>query len=561
MMKTTMKKIFIIIALALIGASCKEDTTNLPTLPDFEVDCTTIEAQAEGGNFSLNIRSAEEWRASTTEPWVMISPANGRGEVEAKVRVDSSLTNDNRSTLIRFTTAQNTNRTIEVTQSGFAKLITPLSDTEEIASFAKRDERWFETSVETNVDFEVVTEFDGDEAWLTVADYNVELDRGARPRTTTLRCNWKMNTENSERLATLRLRSKEGNAEATITVRQGAAPIITDDRAGDSLAVVTIYEKMECWSEGTLDTKKPMTEWECLRLWGANDEGLPSADAVGRVRDLDLSYFNTEEGIPYEIKYLKYLETLSLFGNVNTMLKSIDMGEEVCSLEYLKALRVAAFGLSSLPKNFANLGDSLEILDLNSNNFTRIPAVINEDNFPKLTSLNLASNRRQSLNDLRTTTDGIGLYSDMDSSSEIERLFLWENLEELGLSFNYIEGHLPDFTPGENGVRAYTSEDVREYGDTLNWAVENQLPRILPNMHSLRINLNFMTGELPDWLLYHPRLMEWAPEILVFEQQSPATDSHGRTVKFDNAPTSMEYYFESYPLYRNRYEFNDEFAE
>ena len=112
MMKTTMKKIFVIIALALIGASCKEDTTNLPTLPDFEVDCTTIEAQAEGGNFSLNIRSAEEWRASTTEPWVMISPANGRGEVEAKVRVDSSLTNDNRSTLIRFTTAQNTNRTI-----------------------------------------------------------------------------------------------------------------------------------------------------------------------------------------------------------------------------------------------------------------------------------------------------------------------------------------------------------------------------------------------------------------------------------------------------------------
>lgn len=554
-----MKKIITIIALVLIGTSCRED--NIPTLPDFEVDKSTIEAQAEGGSFELNIRSSEEWRASTTEPWVMISPANGRGEVVAKVRVDSSLTNDNRSTLIRFTTAQNSNRTIEVTQSGFAKTITPLNANEQIASFAKRDDRWFETVVETNVDFEVITEFEGDETWLTVDDYSVELDRGARPRTTTLRCNWKMNTLNNERLATLRLRAKDGGAEATITVRQGAAPVITDDRAGDSLAVVTIYEKLECWAEDTIDAQKPMSSWECLRLWSADDESLPSPEAVGRVRDLDLSYFNTEEGIPYEIKYLKYLETLSLFGNVNTMLKTIDMGEEVCELEYLKALRVAAFGLASLPKNFAQLGDSLEILDLNSNNFTRIPSVINEDNFPKLISLNLASNRRKSINDLRSSTDDIGIYSDMDSSDEIERLFLWENLEELGLSFNYIEGQLPNFTPGENGVRAYTAEDVREFGDTINWAVENNLPRILPNMHSLRINLNFMTGELPDWLLYHPRLMEWAAEILVFEQQTPATDSYGRTVKFDNAPNSMEYYFESYPLYRGRYEFNNEIGE
>ena len=558
-MKTTMKKIFAIILLALACASCKED--NLPTLPEFEVDKSSIEAKAEGGSFSLNIRSAEEWRASTTEPWVMISPANGRGEVVAKVRVDSSLTNDSRSTLIRFTTAKNSDRTIEVMQSGFAKAITPLSSTKEIASFAKRDDRWFETEIETNVDFEVVAEFEGDEKWLSVADYIVELDRGARPRTTVLRCNWKMNTQTSERLATLRLRAKEGGAEATITVRQGAAPTITDDRAGDSLAVVTIYEKMECWSEGTIDAKKPMTSWECLRLWSKDDEGLPSPEAVGRVRDLDLSYFNTEEGIPYEVKYLKYLETLSLFGNVNTMLKSIDMGEEVCELEYLKALRVAAFGLSSLPKNFANLGDSLEILDLNSNNFDRLPSVINEDNFPKLTSLNLASNRRQSVSDLRGRTEGIGLYSDMNSSDDIERLFLWENLEELGLSFNYIEGSLPDFKAGEKGVRAYTEEDVRDMGDTLNWAVEHQLPRILPNMHSLRINLNFMTGELPEWLLYHPRLMEWAAEILVFEQQSPATDSRGLSVKFDNVPNSMEYYFESYPLYRGRYEFKDEIGE
>ena len=135
---------------------------------------------------------------------------------------------------------------------------------------------------------------------------------------------------------------------------------------------------------------------------------------------------------------------------------------------------------------------------------------------------------------------------------------MWERLEELALSYNYIEGELPDFKAGEEGVRAYRSDDVKEHGDTLNWAVEHNLPRILPNMRSLRINLNFMTGKLPDWLLYHPRLMEWGAETLIYSQQEKGVDSHGKNAGFDNVPKSQEYYFESYPLYRSRYEFNDE---
>jgi hypothetical protein len=31
----------------------------------------------------------------------------------------------------------------------------------------------------------------------------------------------------------------------------------------------------------------------------------------------------------------------------------------------------------------------------------------------------------------------------------------------------------------------------------------------------LPINLNFMTGELPERLLYHPNLMEWGAEVWV----------------------------------------------
>lgn len=149
------------------------------------------------------------------------------------------------------------------------------------------------------------------------------------------------------------------------------------------------------------------------------------------------------------------------------------------------------------------------------------------------------------------------MHVDMQKSDVIKNLFLWEELEELGLSFNYIEGELPDF----EDVNAYSEEDMINRGDTLRWAVENKLPRILPNMRSLRLNLNFMTGELPRWLLYHPRLMEWGAEVLIYPQQEKSTNSNGKPVGFDNVPSNTEYYFEAYPLYRGKYEYNEETKE
>jgi hypothetical protein len=111
---------------------------------------------------------------------------------------------------------------------------------------------------------------------------------------------------------------------------------------------------------------------------------------------------------------------------------------------------------------------------------------------------------------------------------------------------------------GKDGVRAYTTADVAERGDTLNWAVENALPRILPNIKSLRININFLHGDIPDWLLYHPRLMEWNALTFIFPQQEASFDSQGNKSGFSNDYGSYEFYFEKYPLMRGRYEFNDE---
>ena len=562
-----MRKIFTYIALSvavLTTLRCTNDTT---TIEGFEADTTSIDAQASGGEYSIVIRSEKEWTAQAEVPWLMLSPANGRGEVRCKIRIDSTLINDSRNTKIRFVSEGFTMKEVEVTQDGYAPEITPNLNEVKIEASATRDSRHFDIEVSTNVEFTVEAEYDEESEWLIVEDYTLTLDRGARPRKTTLGINWKMNHAPKERVAKLHLKARNGqvlDTPATIVVRQEAAPLIEDNRQGDSLAVVAIFNKLECWSEGAISTTEGMHRWECVRLWEATDPTLPAKEAVGRVRDIELSYFNTYESIPHEIKYLKYLETISLYGNVNTMLKSIDLGEEICTLEHLKALRVAAFGLSSIPNSFVNLGDTLEDLDLNSNNLEGVPAVLTPENFPHLRSLNLTANRRSILSNLRDATSytqAIGIHHNSAKDNALERLLLWENLEELALSYDYFEGSIPDFVVGENGVRAYEASDFVERGDTLNWAVENKLPRVLPNMRSLRLNLNFLSGELPSWLLYHPRLMEWSAESLIYVQQEGGIDSNGNRVGFSNEPTSREYYFQAYPLMRGRYEFNDEIVE
>ena len=540
-------------------SACSKDDTSIK----FNSDMDNIEAEAVGGEYQVKISSNREWVAKADAPWVLVSPANGRGDVKCTIKIDSALMNDARETKVSITSMGEELKSIDIRQEGFPRSIKVADSEVRIAASDAYANRWVELDIETNVEFEIKDA----PAWIIVKkEYKLNLDRGARPRKTRIHFDWKMNSSSNERVATLNLVPKEGAAlvtPATITVRQAAGPRIEDNRKGDSIAVITICEKMECWSDNGISTQKGMQTWECLRLWEADDAGLPTPEAVGRVRDLDISYFDTNEGVPEEIKHLKYLETLSLYGNVNTMIKSIDLCPEVATLAYLKDLRLAAMGIVSLPQNFADLGDTLETLDLNSNNLNEIPEVITEENFPHLKALNLSSNHRASITDLskRSTAgdNGIGMYVNMRENNAVRKLLLWENLEELGLSYNFIEGELPDFEVGKDNVRAYEYSDIQ--GDTLKWAVERALPRILPNMKSLRINLNFMTGKLPDWLLYHPNIMEWGAEVLLYPQLEKAIDSKGNSAGFDNVPTNYEYYFEAYPLYRGRYEFNDEIEE
>lgn len=46
--------------------------------------------------------------------------------------------------------------------------------------------------------------------------------------------------------------------------------------------------------------------------------------------------------------------------------------------------------------------------------------------------------------------------------------------------------------------------------------------------------MNFLTGAIPNWLLFHPYFVYWYPETMVFNQQEGGINSEGKAVGFSN---------------------------
>lgn len=566
-MKSFLYQLIGIITCVSFVVACGDDDTDLSGLM---LDKTDITVGAEGGTDRLLVQSSTEWVAAASEPWVMVSPANGVGTTECQVVIDSTLVNDVREATISFTPSGQLPQIVTIHQTGFEKVI-KLEKTEfEIESSAKLDKRFFEVVVTTNVQFKVDIDFGKEKEleWVNAETFEVDLDRGARPRTVKLRFDWRMNTQPEERVAKINfipINSGDNLKEAAVlTLTQKAAPKIEDNRSGDSLALVMIAEQLNLFGY-SWDTSENLRNWNNVVLWEATDEDLPSKEAIGRVRSVAYTMFRTEESIPQEIRYLKYLESLNISTNTNTMLLDIDLGPEICQLDYLKYLKIFAYGLVSLPNEFIELGNSLETLDLSANNFTKIPEVLNKENFPNLKSLNLTGNRRWATTDLRKAgnyENGLGFHFNVNNTNALRNLFLWDTLEELRLSNNYMEGQLPDFEVGTDGVQAYTQMDVDAFGgDTIQYLADKKMPKILPKMKLLAINLNYFTGRIPDWILYHPYFLEWVPEYLLFVQQENGINSEGVLVGFDNEPVTFDYYYNVFPGTRDKYEIKEEMTE
>lgn len=652
----------LVLGAGLMTASCSDsDDVDIPG--GLAIDKEQIEIAAEGGSEQLAIAASQNWVANVDEPWLMLTPANGVGSTTATVVVDSTLMNGRRTTDIVFIGDNGQRRTVSVKQFGYGKQIDIKEPTVEIENSESYDKRAFESLISANVECKIGKieySFEGDltdaekaeneserEGWLlnskdedklTGTNLGIKLDRKYRPRSVKFKFRWAMNVVPAVRVAKVHLvpvKAEDQLVDADgkpiddviLTVRQKAAPKIEDNRAGDSLSVIMINQKLG--SIATFDSSDNMRNWSGVTLWEATDAFVKDhPEALGRVRSVKFSMFNLKSGetLPKEVGNLKFLEAFSVAANENNQIREVKLGDEICSLKYLKNLTVQAYGLTQLPTNFVNLGKSLETLNLVSNNFNKlsdITNIVNEKNFPKLRNLILYAQRRTdvvtniaSLGEMNASgvyvynNYPIGLYGKVNAGTAdrqaLLKLLTWDKLNTLELSYCFLEGELPtdeEMTEALEAAgkatrysRADFSTNKADYldklvGDTCKWLLSGwdnpvtckhkdgsvvyedvyplQVPRVLPNCRQLSLNLNFLTGAVPKWILYHPHLVEWTPSIMIFNQQPKGKNSDGAAVGFSNMTEdsySYDYYYGTsdpgnkwelpgvaYPLYYRKY--------
>lgn len=651
----------IVLAAGLFTACSDKDDVDIPG--GLALDKEVIAVAPQGGTEQIAIAASQDWVANTSEPWLMLSPANGVGSVEGTIKVDSTLSNKLRSTELCFQGANGQSRKLTITQFGYGKQIFLKDPVVEIENSGSYDKRAFESLISANVECKIGKieySFEGDltdaekvendserEGWLLNSkdedklkgtNLGIVLDRKYRPRTVNFKFRWAMNVVPAVRVAKVHLvpvKAEDQLVDADgkpiddviLTVRQKAAPKIEDNRAGDSLSVIMINQKLG--SIATFDSSDNMRNWSGVTLWEATDAFVKDhPEALGRVRSVKFSMFNLKSGetLPKEVGNLKFLESFSVAANENNQIREVKLGEEICSLKYLKNLTVQAYGLTQLPSNFVNLGKSLETLNLVSNNFNKlsdITNIVNEKNFPKLRNLILYAQRRTdvvtniaSLGEMNASgvyvynNYPIGLYGKVNAGTAdrqaLLKLLTWDKLNTLELSYCFLEGELPTDDEMTEALEAagkatrYSKSDFstnkEDYldklvGDTCKWLLSGrdnpvtckhkdgsvvsedvypfQVPRVLPNCRQLSLNLNFLTGAVPKWILYHPHLVEWTPSIMIFNQQPKGKNSDGAAVGFSNMTEdsySYDYYYGTsdpgnkwevpgvaYPLYYRKY--------
>lgn len=570
--------------LALCLYSCKEDDD---IASEFSLDKEEITIGENGGIEIVNVGGNVKWQTTTNATWVRVVPSSGVGAASCEIQIDSSVVADFRNAEIQFMVqGLAAPKILKVVQAGYAKGVFVENADQEIVieNSAEYGKRYYDLQMTANTNFSVSVISDGN--WLRYKDRVPTYEYGDRPRTFTQRFEWDMNVSESERTAQITITPEEGEP-VVLQVRQKAAPKITDDRAGDSLALLSIYKSMNgmlAWNEG-----ENMMYWDGVELWKATD-GVDKS-LIGRVKSVTFRMFETYESLPYQVKYLKTAQSITFSGNANTFIKSIKLGPEICELaQYgkLKELTISAYGLSELPDNFKDLGKNLELLDLSSNNFEDGLEVINKANFPKLRILRLNKiNRYDTTKDLTQVEDndtiGFRWYTGFGEGFEslpaktnrtfFKSLLQWDTLEELSLTMSLLQGELPSDEEVKSvvGNKVYTWDYIQQtYGDSISQADANKYllanggaPMVWPKMKVLSLNLSFLTGKLPKWILYHPYLAYWNPYSMIFQQELSAINSNDKKVGFDNEPISLnnysntgytESYYEVYPGRKPDYE-------
>ena len=315
----------IVLAAGLFTACSDKDDVDIPG--GLALDKKEIAIGPQGGTEQIAIAASQDWVANTSEPWLMLSPANGVGSVEGTIKVDSTLSNTLRSTELSFQGANGQSRKLTITQFGYGKQIFLKDSVVEIENSDSYDNRAFESLISANVECKIGKieySFEGDltdaekaeneserEGWLlnskdedklTGTNLGIVLDRKYRPRTVNFKFRWAMNVVPAVRVAKVHLvpvKAEDQLVDADgkptddviLTVRQKAAPKIEDNRAGDSLSVIMINQKLG--SLATFDSSDNMRNWSGVTLWEATDAFVKDhPEALGRVRSVKFSMFN-----------------------------------------------------------------------------------------------------------------------------------------------------------------------------------------------------------------------------------------------------------------------------
>ena len=532
------RKLYTVLIVALLGLACTPENDKLP----ISLDAESIEVDAVGGVKRIEIKSTDKWIASTDNPWITISPANGVGDVVCEVRIDSALTAESRRGQVRIQNlATWDEKQVEIIQQGFPYTITIDKADVKISNYDEYDNRYFDIEVTSNVDFRVDIPASA-EAWLSTERYALNLDRGMRPRKVNVRFKWDINSSPAERLAEVQFTPRKSvmldHADKLNVKQQAAEPIVPNTRAGDSIALLCMSRALRTLAPW--DPSEPMDVWTGVTLWHEGDKGY-KPENEGRVRSAEFVLFNTTEKLPFEVKYLTAAEELYFFGNTNTFMRSLSLGDDIAELTQLRKLTIGSYGLVGLPDSFANL-KNLEHLNLCANNFQTVPDVLTKENFPKLRTLILNANQRSTVYDLSNSvrTDLGGFIDETEFPVD---LIKWD-LDTLVLSVNYLQGELPDLLDDPD-FPYYTEQDLIEADTLPRFLVDNKIKKVMPSTKRFSINLNRLSGTLPDWLLYHPALDWWVPYSLVFPQEGRAKD--GTMAMFDNEPINLNYYYEVYP--------------
>lgn len=530
-----LRTIYTILALVALAACTKDRTV------EFGTNRREVNVGAIGGREIIRVAADQEWIASTDKPWITVSPANGRGSTQCTFIIDSALTAEPRSGVVRIQNVATKQYTdISVSQEGFPYAIEVEESSIEVANYETYGNRWFDVKVRSNVDFTV--DIPGNSSWLQCENYNLRLDRGVRPREVTLRFNWDINTSPRERLASVNFKPKKSgitlDRQDILSVTQEAAePIVENTRQGDSVALLCISRSLNMLAQW--DASESMDMWDNVVLWKEGMKGY-TEDKKGRVRSAKFTLFFSKEALPFEVRYLTAAEELYFFGNANTFLLSLSTGDDIAALTQLKRLTIGAYGLTELPQSFTAL-KNLEHLDIGSNNFMSVPEILTPENFPKLRTLIMNANQRHTIYDLSNTvkTDVGGFIEEKEFP---KRLLKWNQLDTLILSVNYLHGSLPDFLD-DDSVPTWTKEEVEAVDSLPSILIGKK--KVLPTTKMFAVNYNRLSGTLPDWLLYHPALDIWAPYSFIFNQEGKTTD--GVSAGFSNEPVSLDYYYELYP--------------